>query len=343
MALELGSRVEGREGQRLPAETVAACREALKVYTREQAPQQWAMTQNNLGMALSLQSERASGDEGLGLLAEAVAAYREALKVYTREQAPQPWAVTQNNLGAALARHGERASGETSVRLLSEAVAACREALEVRTRELSPQQWAMTHNNLGKAYYLLKDWRSSADSYSNVLSVYPKYEDGYQRLSSLFHEHLFEYAKAFDLHARWLVHFPDEIFALADFAETHFTMGRFIEFSDRIKPVLTHPRLPSKTKIALRMVEVANLMALEETDLIPTAMDLLLRAIAVQRRDFRMTWSFSGTMRYIERYEKLAFYRVWLTRFFAAARETNRDAILEKLREAQMQLPVPRR
>src|SRR5262249_4117553 len=157
-------------------------------------------------------------------------------------------------------------------------------------------------------------------SYANVLAVYPKYEEGYQRLSSLYHEYLFEYARAFDLHAKWLSIFPDEIFALADFAETHFTMERFSEFSDRIKPVLTHPRLPSKTKIALRMIEVANLIALGEIEMVPAAMDLLLRVIAVQRRDFRMTWSFSGTVRFIDQYEKLAPYRNWLHRFFTAAR-----------------------
>ena len=86
---------------RLLGEAVAAYREALKVRTREQLPQEWAATQNNLGATLSSQGKRAEGSDGVRLLGEAVAAYREVLKVYTNEHLPQQWATTQHNLGAA--------------------------------------------------------------------------------------------------------------------------------------------------------------------------------------------------------------------------------------------------
>ena len=58
-------------------EAVAAFREALKEWTRERVPLDWAMTQNNLGDALQTLGERESGTARLD---EAVAAYREALK-----------------------------------------------------------------------------------------------------------------------------------------------------------------------------------------------------------------------------------------------------------------------
>jgi len=70
---------------------------ALTVFTRERFPQQWAMTQNNLGIAYS---DRIRGEKAENL-EEAIACYREALKEYTRERFPQDWAMTQNNLGAA--------------------------------------------------------------------------------------------------------------------------------------------------------------------------------------------------------------------------------------------------
>ena len=82
--------------------------EALKEYTRERVPLDWAATQNNLGVALTTLGERESGTERLE---QAVAAYTEALKEYTRERVPLDWAATQNNLGAALTtlgRAGER-------------------------------------------------------------------------------------------------------------------------------------------------------------------------------------------------------------------------------------------
>ena len=71
---------------------MAAYRSALEVRTREQLPQDWAMTQNNLGVALWDQAARTEGAKGAELLAQAVTAYRSALEVYTREQLPQDWA-----------------------------------------------------------------------------------------------------------------------------------------------------------------------------------------------------------------------------------------------------------
>ena len=126
-------------------EAVAAYREALKEWTRERVPLDWATTQNNLGNALSTLGERESGT---AQLEEAVAAYREALKERTRERVPLDWAMTQNNLGNALRALGERESGTAQ---LEEAVAAYREALKERTRERVPLDWAMTQNNLGNA------------------------------------------------------------------------------------------------------------------------------------------------------------------------------------------------
>ena len=76
----MGERESGRG--RLE-EAVTAYREALKEYTRERVPLQWAMTQNNLGNALATLGERESGT---ARLEQAATAYREALKEYTRER-----------------------------------------------------------------------------------------------------------------------------------------------------------------------------------------------------------------------------------------------------------------
>ena len=108
---------------------VEAYREALKEYTRERVPLDWAATQNNLGTALLALGERESGT---ATLKQAVEAYGEALKEYTRERVPLDWAMTQNNLGNALATLGERESGTAT---LKRAVQAYSEALKERTRE----------------------------------------------------------------------------------------------------------------------------------------------------------------------------------------------------------------
>ena len=109
-------------------------RAALEVYTREQLPQDWAMTQNNLGATLRNQGQRAGGAEGQRLLAEAVAAYRATLEIYTRAQLPQDWAETQHNLSVALAALGKLTAGTEGERLQAEA--------ERITREVAAQNGA---------------------------------------------------------------------------------------------------------------------------------------------------------------------------------------------------------
>jgi hypothetical protein len=61
-------------------------------------PFQWATTQNDLGIALSVLGER---ENDTAKLEEAVAAHREALKVQNRESEPLAWAGITGNLGVA--------------------------------------------------------------------------------------------------------------------------------------------------------------------------------------------------------------------------------------------------
>ena len=86
-------------------QAVAAYREALKELTRERAPLDWAMTQNNLGYTYLILYEREGGGEALE---QAVAAFTETLKERPRERMPARWAATQRSLGKALFKLGER-------------------------------------------------------------------------------------------------------------------------------------------------------------------------------------------------------------------------------------------
>ncbi|TBR60008.1 hypothetical protein B4U84_03655, partial [Westiellopsis prolifica IICB1] len=151
---------------------IAAYESALEVYTREAFPQDWAMTQNNLGNAYlyRILGERANN------LEYAIAAYESALEVRTREAFPQQWATTQNNLGNAYSNRilGERANN------LEYAIAAYKSALEVYTREAFPQDWAMTQNNLGTAYgdrilgERANNLESAIAAYKSALEVYTR-------------------------------------------------------------------------------------------------------------------------------------------------------------------------
>lgn len=65
---------------------------------RERDPLHWAMTQMNLGNALSVLGER---ERGTVRLEEAVTAYRLALEERTRARVPLQWATTQENMALA--------------------------------------------------------------------------------------------------------------------------------------------------------------------------------------------------------------------------------------------------
>jgi len=271
-------------------------------------------------------------------LTAAVQAYNQALEVHTRETLPQQWSTTQNNLGIALKDQGIRTGGERGPQLLAEAVAAYRQALEVYTHETLPQQWAQTHDNLAKAYVALEDWPNAAASYANVLQVYPDAEKAYRTASGIYHEVLFQFSEAFALNQHWLERHPDDLSALSDLAEKHFTTGRFTECAQRIGTLVENPTLQASTKIALRVIEIANLLALNNATQVPAKLQTLIDSLAAQPDDFKVTWTFNGTKHFIDQHAQLAPYRTWVGQLFTALEAEDRQTVLTGLQAARIDL-----
>jgi len=73
----------------------------LEVRTREQLPQDWAATQNNLGDALKELGTRSSGQQRARYLKEAIAAYENALSIFTPEADPYYNETVRHSLEAA--------------------------------------------------------------------------------------------------------------------------------------------------------------------------------------------------------------------------------------------------
>jgi len=159
LGVELGYASLGLPQETLPR-AAAAYRSALEVFTHAQLPQDWAMTQNNLGAALQEQGIRTGGEEGARLLGEAVTAYRSALEVFTRAQLPQQWATTQNNLGNSLKEQAKRIVSkdkEKAMKLLADAISAFQAALQVFT-PATPHYHHLVQKNLEAAIALLREW-----------------------------------------------------------------------------------------------------------------------------------------------------------------------------------------
>jgi tetratricopeptide (TPR) repeat protein len=141
-------------------------RALVELRPRNAFPDDWAMTQNNLGAALRVLGQ--SWESGTSSLEEAVSAYRSALLENTRERVPLKWAMTQNDLGFALFRLGERENGTAR---LEEAVAAYRNALLENTRERVPLQWAITQKNLGLALTEIGSRESGTARLADAIAV----------------------------------------------------------------------------------------------------------------------------------------------------------------------------
>jgi tetratricopeptide (TPR) repeat protein len=117
---------------------------ALLIYTEQEFPQDWAMTQNNLGNAWC---DLPAGDCGENLR-RAIDCYQAALRVRTEQEFPQDWAMTQSNLGNAWSDLPTGDCGE-NLRRASDCYQA---ALRVQTEQEFPQAWAVTQNNLGNVW-----------------------------------------------------------------------------------------------------------------------------------------------------------------------------------------------
>jgi tetratricopeptide (TPR) repeat protein len=331
---EQATRTEGPDGLQLSQQAVAAYRQALLVRTREQVPQAWAQTQNNLANALQAQVKMVAGPESMKLLGEALTAYQQALLVLNREQTPRLWAMTKHNIGSALQEQGSRSEGPEARRLFSDAVIAYREALLVWTREKLPQQWATAEYNLARAQFNLKEWTSAAESYENVLEIYPDFRAAYERARALEHEVLFNYQRALKLNEAWLQRNPNDFSAVADLAENHFTTGTFEECGRRISSALSDERFDAKLKIVLRAIEIANLIALNRSAEVPLKMKNLIEMVGSQQADFKVQRSFAGIQHFISESPQFAARKAWLSELFSAMGAENRDAITQKLRAA---------
>ncbi|MEG4328438.1 CHAT domain-containing protein, partial [Microcoleus sp. herbarium5] len=155
-------RIRGEKAENIEL-AIAFYTAALEVYTRDAFPQQWAQTQNNLGLAYlyRIRGEKAENIE------VAIAFYTAALEVRTSDAFPQDWAQTQNNLGLA---YSDRIRGEKAENIES-AIASYHKALTIITREVFPQNHTQTLSNLGKLYRINQQWQLAYDTYAPAIET----------------------------------------------------------------------------------------------------------------------------------------------------------------------------
>lgn len=132
-------------------EAISAYQRALRVFTREAHPAEYAILHNNLATAylsIPMADERAKMREAL-----AVQSFEEALKVVTLVDQPSEYAMLQNNLGNALQYASSSHGVENNLRALD----AYDEALKVRTATDTPLEYANTICNKANCLRNLPD------------------------------------------------------------------------------------------------------------------------------------------------------------------------------------------
>ena len=305
---------------------------AMAEVDKNKAPETWASVMNDLGNTYSNLGIRVGGQKAQEYLKEAVTAYREALKVRTFETLPQDWAMTQNNLGNALQEQGIRTGGKEGAELLSQAVTAYREALKVYKFETLPYYWAQTQGNLASAYLAMENWKGAVECYENVLKFDPNNETAYLQASSIYHDKLYEFEKAYQLDFKWVNEQKhNDLISLSNFIEKHFTTARFTAADKMLSSVFTQIKPDDRLYIPLCVIEIANLKALNKEEAVKAKLANLIEAVKKQPADYRVDWTFSGTRHFVETSDKVVGQRKWLLRFLDAVERENRDKINEGL------------
>ena len=141
-----------------------------KFFTRLAFPEEWAMTQLNLGIAYdkSRQGDRAENIE------KAINYYHAALKEFTYNS--QNWTETQIHLGNA---YFSRLREERS-KNIEEAISCYKNVLKIRTREIFSQNWAEIQINLGAAYRIRiqrkkeENLEKAISCFSDALDIFGK-------------------------------------------------------------------------------------------------------------------------------------------------------------------------
>lgn len=133
---------------------------------------------------------------------------------------------------------------------------------------------------------------------------------------------------------RWLSRHPDDLAAESNLAESYFTNGRFAESESRIAALLAADRIEPRTKIALRAVRIAVLLAQEKTGAMAKRLAELHAAVAAQPEQFKGGWTFAGTNHFMAQHQGLRKH-AWLSELLTAVGAADRTSMLMVIERAQ--------
>lgn len=147
----LGHRANGPDGEVFFENAVSAYSEALKFRTRQEYPDDWALTQFSMGQTLSMLGERKTGHSRTKALEQAVFALEQAQEVRSIECNSREWASIEGTKGIVLKNLGIGSAREEATAFLEKAISSFQAALSIVKKEENPRTWSANHHNLGTA------------------------------------------------------------------------------------------------------------------------------------------------------------------------------------------------
>ena len=160
-------------------ESIHAYHEALRVFTWENYPQEYAILHNNIAIAyLSMPMSSAQESLRQGL---AVQSFEIALKHINLIDHPREYAMLQNNLGNALQYLVSSHPIENNLR----AVLAYNEALKVRNLQDTPLEYANTISNKANLLFNLPDdpEKPELGNPQNLLKAEEYYQEAWRKFT----------------------------------------------------------------------------------------------------------------------------------------------------------------
>lgn len=119
-------------------EAVTIFSAALEIRRMDTHPELWAMTLQNLAVALKEQGRNIPGTDGRGLIEKSIRAFQKSLSIRTCEANPMEWAMTRENLALAEFALAEHINSKTSLEHFEAALVHVDAALEVYHPKSSP-------------------------------------------------------------------------------------------------------------------------------------------------------------------------------------------------------------
>lgn len=169
------------ERQARMVDSIQAYQRALRVFTGDAHPQEYAILHNNIAIAYLSMPMSGEGSEMRQALA--VQSFRQALEWITLVDHPNEYAMLQNNLGNALQYLPSTHPVENSW----QAIAAYNEALKVRNAKDTPIEYATTLANKANALSNLPDDMNAPEAGNRQHLLQARAD--YQEAAAIFHQH----------------------------------------------------------------------------------------------------------------------------------------------------------